>query len=891
MLGHDDLLSWFQRLNIPEQTRSLISQIQSSGPSRRVGGGRSNVSGRYPSRKMGVTIQFESHRVELAAIYEMEHDSAILEYFDQPPPIQLDYLSAAGRRMGVVHTPDFFLIRQKEGGWEEWKTEEELRRLSEHNPHRYSRGEDGRWHCAPGIAYAERLGLYYRVRSSAEIDWVYQRNIQFLEDYLRTDLPAVSPASREIITAHVSARPGLPLEDLLQLTQGSVASDEVFCMIATNSVYVDLRAAPLAEPWRVKVFVGQETASKVASEGARTPHLFSSASLRCGSTVAWDGCIWNIVNIGQTSVGLLSQDQGLTELPITAFESLVCQGRIEVTPNDSDRPSDSICERLSRACESDLRVANQWARMISQYLDSGRLPAETKVPMRTFYRWLGRYRQAEARYGSGFLGLLPQPSRRGNCTPRLPEASRSLMEEHIEKDYETPKQKTRYASWVGLKLACESQGVPPPSYKTFCVAVKQRPIFQQALKRRGRRAAYQLESFCWELDQKTPRHGDRPLEIVHIDHTELDVESTDRTGQVLGRPWMTILTDAFSRRTLAFYLTFDAPSYRSCMMVLRECVRRFSRLPQIVVVDGGREFESTYFETLLARYECTKKTRPPAKARFGSVCERLFGIANTRLIHNLKGNTQITRNVRQVTKSVDPRRLATWPLAELHQRLSKYLYELHDTLGHPALGQSPREAFEAGLARGGPRLHRMVPYNQEFLMLTLPTTAKGTAKVTSSRGVKINHVYYWCEAFRDPEIQCQAVPVRYDPFDAGTAYAFVRKQWLQCHSEYYAILKDRSQREVMLATNELHQRSRNHSAAFTVTARRLAEFLQSVEAEESLLIQRLSDLEGKTIRVALTDPGSAENRAPAQDRCDEPAVEAHRHLVNELAVGEVYGEF
>ena len=137
-------------------------------------------------------------------------------------------------------------------------------------------------------------------------------------------------------------------------------------------------------------------------------------------------------------------------------------------------------------------------------------------------------------------------------------------------------------------------------------------------------------------------------------------------------------------------------------------------------------------------------------------------------------------------------------------------------------------------------------------MLTLPTTTKGTAKVMRSRGVKINHVYNWCEAFRDPEVQCQAVPVRYDPFDAGIAYAFVRKQWLQCHSEYYAVLKDRSEREVMLATHELHQRHRNHSAAFAVTVRKLAEFLQSVEAEESLLTQRLSDVESRAVRLTLT---------------------------------------
>src|SRR6516165_4626864 len=159
MLTPDGLQSWFQRLSTPEPTRATINHIRSSDPSRRVGGGRTNVSGRYPSRKMGVTVQFESHRVELAGIYEMEHDATVLEYFDQPPPIKLDYDSVAGKRMRVQHTPDFFVIRREEAGWEEWKTEEELRRLNVRNPNRYVPGSDDPWRCPPGHAYAEQLGL------------------------------------------------------------------------------------------------------------------------------------------------------------------------------------------------------------------------------------------------------------------------------------------------------------------------------------------------------------------------------------------------------------------------------------------------------------------------------------------------------------------------------------------------------------------------------------------------------------------------------------------------------------------------------------------------------------------------------------------------------------
>lgn len=89
MLDDNELLAWHTRRCSSEQARSVIDQIRASAPARRVGSGRRNVSGRYPSRKMGATIQFESHRVELAAIYELEHDSDLLEFYDQPPPIKL----------------------------------------------------------------------------------------------------------------------------------------------------------------------------------------------------------------------------------------------------------------------------------------------------------------------------------------------------------------------------------------------------------------------------------------------------------------------------------------------------------------------------------------------------------------------------------------------------------------------------------------------------------------------------------------------------------------------------------------------------------------------------------------------------------------------------------
>ena len=163
MLSSEEFLQWCGRLSLSQEARAAIEKVRSAGPTRRVGGGRENVSGRYPSRKMGVTIQFESHRVELAFVYEMEHDSDVLEYYDQPPSIPLAYHAANGRRLSVMHTPDYFALRQDSAGWVECKTSDDLEKLAIKTPNRYLRDSNGRWRCPPGEAHASALGLDYRV--------------------------------------------------------------------------------------------------------------------------------------------------------------------------------------------------------------------------------------------------------------------------------------------------------------------------------------------------------------------------------------------------------------------------------------------------------------------------------------------------------------------------------------------------------------------------------------------------------------------------------------------------------------------------------------------------------------------------------------------------------
>src|SRR5262245_8252277 len=556
MLDQPQLKEWARKLNLSEQAERAIEQIRSSAPARRVQSRRGNVSGRYPSRKMGVTIQFESHRNELAAIYELEHDISVLEFYDQPPSIKLNWVTDAGRGIGIFHTPDYFVIRVDAAGYEECKPEQELTRLAEKSPQRYHRDETGCWRCPPGESSAGQVGLYYRLRSSGGINWVWQRNIQFLEDYLRDDRPPTNTAVRETIRSFVSSQWGISLSELISQAEEISGSDEIYSLIATGEIYVDLARVPLINSERVCVYANRESAIAAAhlteSKPLTKDKPISPVTLTVGQSVTWDGVFWQILNVGDTLIVLSGNERTLNEVPRRHFEELVKNGRIiGAAINSKTTMHPGISRRLGIATEADFRIANQRAALVRGHLRGEALPQDSSVPERTLRYWTAQYRAAEAICGAGYTGLLPQTARRGNRTSKMPDQSKSLLTQFIEDDYETLKQQSRSAVYAKLLKAGEQQGVQVPNYKTFCDEVNKRASAQQTLKRMGRRAAYQQEAFYWELESTTPRHGDRPFEICHFDHTLADIELLcSETGVELGRPWVSFLSDAFSRRLL-----------------------------------------------------------------------------------------------------------------------------------------------------------------------------------------------------------------------------------------------------------------------------------------------------------------------------------------------------
>jgi putative transposase len=922
MLTQEQLAQFYRAKEIPEPTQAVIERVRNSPPARRVRAGRGNVIVHYPSIKMGVTIQAESHTVELAFLLDAEIDPSIYEYYDQPPSFVVHYADDKGRNRGHWHTADYFVLGEHFCGWVECKPETKLEQLTEKSPKRYLRDEHGKWRCPPGEAYAQQYGLSYRVFSSAEIDWVFQTNIEYLTDYLMfPDRLNIDEKVAQTIFTLVERTPGISLaallEDANEMMQETTAdaraietkeaatgneigntnvADAVHIMIVINRIYADLHAVRFAEPYHVSLFCNikaaeiyamRQDAQKSDKLDPFSPlaSLAGPVNIAPGEQLDWDGVTYRIVHLGHNNVMLCSLDHagigsnngyeagnthdGLVELPNAVLIKLIDEGKVT-----QRRPAAEFAEPLytnpylqeirARASLRDQAQANRRFQAVYPLLfgavtfedDVDSCPAnddkpsvkrqkssDVVVPQRTLRSWKAKYRAGAHEYNSGFDALIDRRWRKGNRNPKLPGDTLDLLHRYIAEEYESKEQPPMREVHAKYCRECERLGIPAASFETFREHVKARPKHQQETKRKGHKAAYRYEPIHLAPSYTMPRQGTHPYHVVYLDHTQSDLELVNaETGESMGRPWLSIAHAGYTRMVLAFVLSYDRPNSTTCMLLIREMVRRHKRMPQVIVVDGGKEFHSTEFDVLLARYYCAKKTRPPAKPRFGSVIERVFGQANTEFFHALQGNTQLMRHARQVAKSHNPKGHAIWNLEALYQALSEYFYTIHPNLYSPGLGQSPREALQQGLLLTGLREHTHVKYDDSFLKQTMPTTSKGTAKVQIN-GIKINYLYYSCDAFRQPGVLGSQVPIRYDPHNIGVAYAYVRGAWMQCISDYYHIFVDHSEREIRLLTQALRERNQQYGRHSEINSKRLAEFLESVQGKEAVLAQRKKDME------------------------------------------------
>ena len=819
MLTKFELTDLFDRIGTPQPGRTMIERARACAPVREVQSRGGNVITLLASRKMGREIRTESRHIEFAAAINHEYDSAVLEYYAQPCELKLELIDdVTGEIRSIQHFPDFLVIRQDAITLEEWKSQDKLERLAQRFPYRYQRGSDGLWHSPQIERQLAELGIRYRIYSDRAIPRKRVENLLHLADYFHPATPPCPDATVDRLHAVLREHGAVYLSELLAQPLGFDA-DELNKAVADRLVEADLDREALTQPSRARLYRDATLREFLAADikAGQIPGQQSFViDIAPGAVFSFESQKFTISLVGEADF-VCTVDDGSTRT-LSRDWLLEAVEKQHVQPIEGITPANL---NLSRYSESDLKIAATRSVMLQS--------ESAPVSDRTLRRWSARQHAAIANGGHEVLALVPRTSAKGNRTARLSDDQEHWLTHIINTKWISHEAKNFKACYRELLVLFESKGIRAPSYPTVIERIKAVEDARTLRTRHGKRMAYQLSEFVDVLYLDTPAHGSRPFQYVHIDHTQLDIELVSgRTGKPIGRPWLSFAVDAYSRRIVALYLTFDPPSYHSVMMTVRDMVQRHSRLPEFFVVDNGRDFMSSAFESFLEALGVHLRFRPAGQPRHGAVLERVFGRANTEYIHNLSGNTKATKNVRMTTGKHLPVNFAEWTLESMYYGISYWATEFYEQQPHPALDCSPREAFQRGMRHSGARPQRRILFNEDFLIATCPPVDRaGVRQVHNQRGVKVNEMLYWHADFRDPRYAGQKWAVRYDPWDASSVYVLLKDRWVraQCRNliglgqlielERRALTEEYTHRSGSLNDDRARQRLREFMQVFT----------------------------------------------------------------------------
>jgi len=837
MLVLQDLEELMDRLGTPDAGRQLVRKARREAPVRKVKSHLSNVITLFVSRKMDRSIATESRTVEYPAVITYERDASVLEYFAQPVKLKIIYMDANGKKCSFMHTPDFLVVRKDGILIEEWREEKRLLAHAVKYPGRYVREEDG-WRSPFVEEQLAAMGITYRLRSADEHPRCYIRNLLFLGDYLDAGGDALDPAVKKTLRGLFVDRAAIHLREVLN-TEG-VSPNHVYQAIADGLLSFDLMNDDIAMTDRVQVFRDETTMlfhRKVGGEPIGEPTERLDASIATGGTLCYDGQDYEIGRVVKDKV-ILKSGAGAAEMPLTWVEQHYRDGKLSlVSPHKASNPIAMATDPLNGIHPKHLDMALQRAEWLEQALIA---PETVPCSTRTLQRWKKAMREAGDSIIDRHLAIAPKYANSGRRERRLSEAVIAIIAKTVREKYNTPTNVNKEWNYMDFVAACYGAGEDPCSRRTF---VRELARHGSVFLREGKRRAYQDAPIVHYLDLHESIHGVRPFQVVHIDHTELQIELTiPDSKESFGRVWLSLAMDAESRAMVGFYLSFEPPSYRSCMMVLRDIVRRHGRLPEMLVLDNGKEFHSKAMRRVCLLYGTTLRYRPASKARFGGVLERLFETTQSQFINNLAGNTQVLRHARQATKRLLPSNFVEWTLPALHGGLDYYFATLYGKEPHPTHQDGPVEHLEARLTETGERRNRLVRFDHRFLVETCPSPLDGeTRKVDDQRGVKIQHIWYWCDAFTDQKLDGENLPVRVDPWDVRHVFVLIGGEWHRCRSKLAWLVESYTEIELRYACEEFNKK---HSVKKkNLEPERLAEWLQVRKASifDSRLARKVSE--------------------------------------------------
>ncbi len=353
------------------------------------------------------------------------------------------------------------------------------------------------------------------------------------------------------------------------------------------------------------------------------------------------------------------------------------------------------------------------------------------------------------RAGSGLLtDLAPGRSSGGKGTARLLDEVEDVVREIVRKQFLTRQKRTLAAVYRDIAATCRARQLPVPARNTVERRIRALNPVEVGRRRGGPNSVRQLQS----AGDEVPVIG-TILEQVQIDHTVIDVIVVDeRERQPIGRPYLTVAIDVYSRCIVGMVVTLEAPSAVSVGLCLAhagtdkrpsleslgiEAQWPMSGKPRQLHLDNASEFKSEALRRGCEQHGIQLAYRPPGRPHYGGIVERVIGTAMQQ-IHELPGTT-FSNPVERGRYDSD--RKAALTLRELEKWMTLAVTSYHGTL-HSTLGQTPTGRWAEGVAATGLPAVALNP--TAFLVDFLPVVRRTLTRT----GFVIDHVHYFSNVLK-----------------------------------------------------------------------------------------------------------------------------------------------
>lgn len=362
---------------------------------------------------------------------------------------------------------------------------------------------------------------------------------------------------------------------------------------------------------------------------------------------------------------------------------------------------------LSVVTEKSWSIAKQRLKAIRPLIDMpGRtrstvaaIAKENGTSTNTLYNWLRAYES------SGTLSsLLPKPrADKGNT--KIDDAVEEIIREVMATDFLTKQKKSVQKVCTEVAKRCAQDGLKPPHDNTIRNRVKNLAPELVASKREGRKKA----DLSFRPHEGSFPGADWPLSVVQIDHTKIDIILVDdHYRKPIGRPWITLAFDVYSRMVTGFYVSFDPPSALSTGLCLAHSILPKDKwlakydvksewpvwgLPNTIHLDNAKEFRGEMLKKACDEYRIDIEWRPVGRPNFGAHVERALGTLSKE-IHTLPGTTFSNIVQKGDYKS---EKHAALTLSEFEAWLTIYIADVYHQKEHSSLNTSPLATYKKGI--------------------------------------------------------------------------------------------------------------------------------------------------------------------------------------------------